>query len=187
MNSAVNIRERFLQEAAASLSAPVPNSAEHLRRNALLVRALRDGVSQTSVSDCCPACGSLNIESRYVEVKRKRRKPAGVCPTSEKQVKTPRIHIRKCRRCSRSIRRIVRAAISNPGLQITESPAERKEASTVDVPFPTPQLQSTKSSSKKRAKERKDREGLSATMEASKDKSSTSGFSLMDFMSSSGH
>ena len=181
MNSAVSTRERFMQEAAASLSALSPTSAEHLRRNALLVRALRDGVSHSLVSDCCPACGSLDIETRHVEVKRKRRKLS----TADKQIEAQRLHIRKCRKCSRSLRRIVKPAVSMPGMQITESRAKKQEAPTIDVPSPTPQPQSTKSSSKKRAKERKDREGLKAMMEGTKDKSSTSGFSLMDFMSSS--
>lgn len=186
MNNAVNTRERFLQEAAASLSGSSPTSADHFRRNAALIRATREGASQSPSSGCCPACGSLDIGSRDVEVKRKRKNPAEGHPTFDKQVEAQRLHIRKCRKCSRSVRRIVRVAVSNPGPQITDFRAEKKETPTVEVPFPAPQPQATKSSSKKRAKERKDREGLRAMMDESKDKSTTSGFSLMDFMSSSG-
>lgn len=187
MSSAVNTRERFLQDAAASLPGSDASSADYLRRNALSIRALRDGTCQPAPSACCSACGSLEIESRHVELKNKQMNPSGANLATKIGAEAQRLYIRKCRKCSRSTKHPVTAAGTKPGKQIAEIDANGDEAKTTDTPVLAPRPPSAKSSSKKRAKERKDREGLKAVMAKPKDKSSAAGFSLMDFMSSSNH
>lgn len=187
MNSAVNIRERFLQDAAASLSGPSPTSAEHLRRNALLIQALKDGMSQPSPSDICPACGSLDIDSREVEVESKRKTSLHGGPATTTEAAVRKLHVRRCRKCSRSVKHAVETAVPGPRKRTAEVQAEEEQPPTIDISSVHPQLPGAKASSKRRAKERKDREGLKAMMSKPKDKSDhASGFSLMDFMSSSG-
>jgi len=187
MYNAVNVRERFLQDAAASLSGPGSTSAEHLRRNALLIQALKDGASQPTSSDICPACGSMDIESREVKIKSKRKPSSRGGPATTTEAAVQKLHVRKCRKCSRSVKRAVETAVPSPRKRTAEVQAEEEQPRTIDISSVHPQLPSTKASSKRRAKERKDREGLKAMMAKSKDKSDhASGFSLMDFMSSSG-
>lgn len=187
MNSVINTRERFLQDAAASLSGPSPASAEHLRRNALSIRTLKDGAPQLDLRDVCPACGSLDIELREVEVRSKRKDSSCGGSATAPEAEVQKLQVRKCRKCSRSVKRAMKAAVANPRKENAEVQAEREQPPTADVSSPHPQLPNAKASSKKRVKERKDREGLRAMMSKSKDKSNNaSGFSLMDFMSSSG-
>jgi len=185
MNNVVNTRQRFLQNAAASLSGPSPSSAEHLRRNFLSIRALQDGAPQLDSSDFCPACGSSDIQSQEVEVKSKRKGSSRGCSTTDTEAEVQKLQVRKCRKCSRSVKHAVKAAVANPRKDIAEVPSEREQSLTTDVSSLHPQLPHAKASSKKRAKDRKDREGLKAMMSKSKDKSqNASGFSLMDFMTS---
>jgi len=188
MGSAINVRECFLNDVASLLSVPSPSSADHLRQDATVIRALRDDSSQPSHSDSCPVCGSSDIELQHREVGSQPRGSSAGDPITEMTVRTQILHIRKCRQCSRSVKRIVTKVIADIK-QTDEASTERGISWTTSEPSSASQLPSAKSSSKKRAKERKDREGLKAMMSKSKDnsKSSASGFSLMDFMSRSGH
>lgn len=182
MNNIVLPRERFLQRAAELISDASPNIADQYRHDASLIRGFKESVSRPVHNGSCPVCGSLRVVSRHAEVKRRWPMRNVAHNVVERSSEASRLHIRKCQRCSRSVKSPVKVSASVASTSIPSIPAT-KEASTRDKPFNEPVTASTKPSSKKRAKERKDREGLKALLDKSKAKSSGSGFSLMDFMS----
>lgn len=186
MSSAGGPRERFLQRAAETLSSSSPTSAEQFRRDALLLRGSREDTHQLALSECCPACGSIGVESRHVDVKGKRGQPSSAASAAGPGAQARKLLTRECRRCLRSVKQYGAAARATSSRQTAQIPVIEMEAPATDRPATASSLSGTKVSSKKRAKERKDREGLKATMDKSKDKSSAPGFSLMDFMSTKG-
>lgn len=180
---ATGSRERFLAQATVSLRDSSPSSARQLMISLTHLQYLNGNVNQSNTSRSCPACGSVNIETRTVEVARKSKDGPQKLSTSATGSQASELIISKCQTCSRA-RKVPLTTKKMKPLQ--EQGTESSDVSANEsrsVREPDSKVQKT--SSKKRAKERKDRQGLQSLLGKRKDDTNSSNtFDLMDFMTS---
>lgn len=177
---ATTAREGFLSEASVSLQDSAPSLSQQLRLASLSLQNLSGVAIRSDSERYCPTCGSLDIDSKTVEVRRTKKNTQNSSTT----LRTPEsssIVIYKCRVCSRSKKvpvqetgptPVQKLKAPNSDVQLSDQDANKERDSKVQ-----------KTSSKKRAKERKDREGLQALLSKKPDSTRpTNSFDLMDFM-----
>ena len=160
------------------LSLSTPTTSRELMHEIQQLRSACPSAVPHSSRSCCAACGSLLLPQWTVDSKMtaKRVKTGKGGEVSRRKVRAQRCSI--CRRVTRD------AFAVNP------SPRRRREqpipASEKPVEETTPSDaildRTTKTSSKKRAKARKDREGLQNLLDQSVHTRATPGLSLVDLM-----
>lgn len=174
------IRQRFLEQASESLQERSFSSADVCRHDAILLHRQGNASKSKSVRHCCPACGSLSIEEKHVPAMRKGASKPGKPADGAEQF----VLLRKCRICSRTAK-ILKSPSSEPKSQ----PPTMRLSTTEDISTAvkgdatTENASGARTSSKKRAKERRNREGLRAMLDKNQNAAKSPGFSLMDFMS----
>lgn len=177
-------REKFLLQASALLKDSSPTIAQQSRLDLLSLQRLAGSDSRKGPEKTCQACGSDDIESQKVKAElAKQSKSQRTLDTSSSMC--PQIAIHKCRKCSRTSKEKL-TIIAVPSVPKIDNPSgELSKSGSIDGNNRTLKVQKT--SSKKRAKERKDHEGLRAILNKRVDGSQSSNtFNLMDFMSSQG-
>lgn len=181
-NVAYSAREKFLSRAAGLLHESDQPLADRCRHNCLSLQTLGGTSTPKASEGSCPACGCLDIEEREVFIRQ-----ATKCPPDKTAAPTTsqpkhKLVLRVCRRCSRTVKQ--RLAINTtkrlvPGPSLSTLPVQERQGATI-----TSVSQAAKISSKKRAKERKEKEGLKAMLDKNRESAKApSSFSLMDFMS----
>lgn len=116
MTAGLSARERFLSNASNLLQTNKMSSAAPLRHEADVIRSLAGTASQKNSENCCPACGSLNVEERSVISNNKSSK-SHVGPKQQKH-----LQIRKCQGCQRSVKTIVTDSVAEPLCQEQRQP-----------------------------------------------------------------
>lgn len=174
-------RERFLSQASVSLQDSTFSLAQQLRLSLISLQDTTGGANRAKSSECCPVCGSLNVNLQTVKVlktKRNSHSPPDIATKRE----TSRVDIYKCQTCFRS-RKV-------PAKEPKPVPIQRSNVTVSDTSVGERDVSKDrdskvqKTSSKKRAKERKEREGLQALLSKKPDNARpTNSFDLMDFMS----
>lgn len=178
--SAVIARERFLNDASAAFEDVSGSLADCLRHDVLSLQKFAGNSAGRSGNRSCPVCGSVRVEQREVAIQKR-----------AAQKSDQRLTVQKCQVCKRSTKKRTKLVFEKqPEKQVCENldtpvklNSKTMTLSSRDSHSPSSQP-AIKSSSKKRAKERRDREGLKSILD--KSKSTTNGpgsFSLMDFMS----
>lgn len=176
-------RERYLSESSALLQDSKVSVAQHLRLNLTLLQNVSGNVDRSAQSKSCPACGSLEVELWTVKCAQTTNDESRTSTTAAADLQPSGLVIHKCQKCSRSRKVPLREPVPTPASETRSSAShmpknELNNAKEVDAKV-------QKASSKKRAKERKSRQGLQALMGKKDDNTkSSNAFDLMDFMSS---
>ena len=177
----VSARSRYLSAAADLLQSDSITCADNYRQSAVLLQKLSGSSSIKSVSQSCPTCGSVKVEAREVVARKKVRQPSARTPALAETEAEHKLLLRKCQKCLRTTKREFARKPMTPVARPTQTTVTRVEAIAKAA---TPPLASAKVSSKKRAKERRDREGLRAMLDKNKTTAQTqSSLGLLDFMS----
>lgn len=186
----IGARERFLNDASVILSGSCGALSDNLRLDAQALRGYGGSTTPRSRAQCCLACGSQNLQEREVVSSNREVSKTVSLISDTKQEPGQTLLILKCQICKRTTKRRVKAPsrqATTPKQRFENSESDHRIAAfTESASSAAPSLAGTgaKSSSKKRAKQRKDREGLKAMLDKNKTSTNTlSGFSLMDFMS----
>lgn len=175
-------REKFLFQASVSSQELTPSLAQQLRLSLQSLQDIAGGANRSNYGQYCPICGSLDVSSRTVEVQKKKKASQSIPATAIKP-KHPSLDIYKCQKCFRSRKVPAKGptpeSITKPNIPIDNvSVGEREVSKDRDSKV-------QKTSSKKRAKQRKEREGLQALLSKKSDNARpANSFDLMDFMSS---
>lgn len=175
-------RERFLSQTSVSLQDSIPSLAQQLRLSLQSLQNINGSSNRTNPGECCPVCGSRNVELKTVEVRRTNNNAQNSSSVAAEE-HGPCLDIYRCQTCSRSVKMPVQESKPDPA---QKSMVPTGNAS-VDKPNAIKDRDSKvqKTSSKKRAKDRKDRQGLQALLSKKPDSPRPVGsFDLMDFMAS---
>lgn len=177
MSQAANVaaRERYLAEASGFLTTKCQLAANECRYEgaSLRRRAGRDAPEQSELQ--CLACGSVEVHERMVSTTIKSRGKGDKHSESE-------LRLLKCQTCSRTTKKRIQA---RPSKALKTDTLERVDnLPTSAMKTADSHITSGKTSSKKRAKDRKNREGLQAMLEKNKEPAhKPTTFGLLDFMS----
>ena len=186
--AAVIIRERYLGRAALLLQDTDEAIANECRHNAQNLQKLVKSTSSnvTDTQQCCSACGSTALETRVALVKTKRETSRRTDAVKHEDFD---LRLSKCQSCFRTTKKRRRKSLSESTAVQVDAPAtSHLKTDTSPGPQSDPSRNlSTKPSNKKRAKERKNREGLQAMLlnESKNTASKSASFDLMNFMSRS--
>ena len=179
------IRESFLEKASRQMFAASPSTSAHIAaENISLNRSVKPNNNYTQT---CGGCGTLAVPcwTSSTLAGAKRGKLAGT-PSSQRKQLQPKSASRKCKICG-SVTKLSHHNSQKPKRHASEPVKPTKvESPTAEVPLSIPQrpTSDSKVSSKKRARARKDREGLQALLNKNKGASATPALDLMDFMKS---
>ncbi|EXJ92369.1 hypothetical protein A1O3_00919 [Capronia epimyces CBS 606.96] len=184
MEDVQDLRTRFLQRSARIILLSSPSTSRHLSSQSVELQHSRSSLTSSAANNVCAACGSLLLPGWTVST-RSATQTAVAKPQTTAQKKIRRkILSRKCSSCHRvsrqtaEIKKDVRSLTRQPQIssRLNEKPVRD------ELPADAAQEKSTKLSSKKRARARKDREGLQSLLDRSAQNKSSLGLSLMDFM-----
>lgn len=179
----MEIRERFLSEASATLQDSAPSSARQLRINLKGTQELTGRDKPTVQAESCPACGDTRLESRTVKTIENIKQNIQRLSRTTGSSQSSELVISKCQTCLRSTKTLQDAPLKTPsqeqGIRSSKTSVNRSNNPQADG------AKVQKTSSKKRAKERKSRQGLQTLLGKGNDKTESSHtFNLLDFMSS---
>jgi len=181
----VAARDRFFDQCSQLLKSSSPTVAGAVRHEQVLLRGLARGQTAKELTkhQYCPACGGIEMEERTILVNQSNKVPL---EDGNQDPVEHRLLLQKCMRCARTMKlfmdeRAVRPPPTNP------EKAHNSYSTSADTPLPDASNSGIKVSSKKRAKARKDREGLKALLQKEQTSSKSSNMlSLMDFMAGPG-
>ena len=172
-------RARFLTRASQHLFATSPSTSAHLSSEHIAFS--RSTQNRMVIEQACGGCGTLAVHGVTTSTVPKKKFP-GHGPKNAKRTDRPRSMRTSCHTCRRVTKRTLsvapkpkRHSLKSTTAEIVEKPVDNPPAlakqSTSDV----------KTNSKKRAKARKDREGLRALLDKPQESSMRPNLSLMDF------
>jgi hypothetical protein len=168
-------RERFLQGAAQMMRIYSPSTSAFLA-------AQKQSMQEIPDEYFCLSCGAVNMKAWRIETKQTRPVQQHYKSKAKNSILGTRFAIRRCDVCSR----VSKQSLDHPP-KLTKPPKvdplhalqERKD---YKVPSEASMVSQSKLSSKKRAKARKDREGLQALLDRSKSDRLSSRLTLTDLM-----
>jgi hypothetical protein len=168
-------RDKFLQGAAQMMRIHSPSISAFLSAQRQSAREIPD--------ECfCLTCGAVNIKAWQIKT-RQTRPVQQHCKSKEKGSRLEtRFAIRRCNVCGRVSKQLLDhpPKIAKPlKVEILHALQERK---CEKVPSEPSTVSQSKLNSKKRAKARKDREGLQALLDRSRSEQSSSRLTLTDLM-----
>jgi len=181
----------FLENAAKLLAQRSPSTSAFLGTQVIETLVTAGTQLSRKLSDCCHGCGALMVpgwtsavaSSRYLNQRASR-------PQSKAAIAKPRASLHRCLRCNRAAK-VIKTQSSRPR-RSSKKPMEPIALSSRELqPILEPitcaskieEKSEAKTNSKKRAKARKDREGLQALLSQSRTNTQpNSTFDLMDFM-----
>lgn len=182
-------RAEFLRASSRMLFSSSPSTSRHLQSQSTeLPQSLRPSKTPAQQRDACTACGNLFIPGWTTETKiftrgaRRRQRS-----TSQKTLVRSTLVSNLCLVCHRTTREVavfktdIRKSQSKP----RKAPAIASTASiekTLPLPDESMVEQPVKTNSKKRAKARKDRDGLQALLSKSAKNKPAPSLSFMDLM-----
>lgn len=172
-----DVRQRFLHSAAQRLCRTSPSTSAYLSTQGLSTNQL-GSTKDSQQSIFCGTCGSLNTKAWNIKPATSETcgKEATTRPTNARPVK--RVALRRCHVCGR----LSKAAFDHTPGPVKAEKLSGSKPPRDSSPIPSSTVQQAKLSSKKRAKVRKDREGLQALLNKTKSAHSSSRMTLMDFM-----
>ncbi|KIW99928.1 uncharacterized protein Z518_10856 [Rhinocladiella mackenziei CBS 650.93] len=181
MTEAQDVRRRFLQNAARTVFLSSPSTSRHLLTQSVEVTISRTLNSRTIPRKACEACGNLLLSgwtasSRFTT--RRAKHNAKVIPPAG--LRKENLHHR-CSVCHRVTKEAVDPEFNPRNKKIPTATVPNKQREEAPCSNAIPE-KSNKSNSKKRAKARKDCEGLQALLDKSKRSKSTPSLNLMDLM-----
>ena len=175
-------RTGFLQESARMLFLSSPSTSRYLssQKNDLVLSGTAR--KQVRVKDACTACGSLLVpawtsDAKAVTGKFKR----GTDGTSKPKEHRNRIVCSRCSTCNRITKDVVKVQLP-PRKSLSKPVAFHTKQEEADPHEEIVAEQPSKVTSKRRAKARKDREGLQALLSKSTQSKPSRSLSLLDLM-----
>lgn len=174
------LRKHFLGQASVSLQDSAPSLAQQLTIDLEHIQGLSGNTRQATQPATCPACGSTRIQSRTATNTVKARDNS---KTSSVSLKSSDLVIFKCQSCLRSTKLPAQALKEELSQESVARPISVSANEPGSVEGSDTKIQKT--SSKKRAKERKNRAGLQSLLGRRNENPELSKkLDLMDFMSS---
>ncbi|KAJ9652830.1 hypothetical protein H2198_007960 [Neophaeococcomyces mojaviensis] len=179
-------KDRFFDQCSNLLKDSSPTVAGAVRHQQALLRRLAGHQTVKGLVDAqsCSACGSINIEAQIIPTNKRKRSTS--LEGGNQDLAKGQVLLQKCMTCARCKKLVLDQPVGEPSLKKREV-AEDTEISSKEAQSLGAANSAVKISSKKRAKARKEREGLKALLEkqqASSKRPNT--FSLMDFMANPG-
>jgi hypothetical protein len=175
-------RVDFLQASARTLFLSSPSTSRHLSLQGLELADLQTPSGVFKSSEACSACGNLltpgwTTRSKTITRVLKRRQVT----TPEREPTRRKTISKQCQVCHRTSRQTKILQLDTRKRQSRPTEASRKPIEEPIQDQPAVE-KSSKVSNKKRAKSRKDREGLQALLNKSTQNKASPGLNLMDLM-----
>ncbi|OAP57262.1 hypothetical protein AYL99_08000 [Fonsecaea erecta] len=179
MNEAQAARVGYLQRSARVIFLSAPSTSRQLLRESVELGHRRPSHGGRGAEDTCMTCGNLMLPEWTVSTKITDRKAHAPKKKSRQKVRS-----RRCSLCSRVIKDIATMDSSHAreAQQLVTVPTKHGEEVVATAPADPVLAKPVKLSSKKRARARKDREGLQALLNKSMQAKSTLSLDLMDLM-----
>ena len=182
MTDGTAARLSFLQTSARTLFLSSPSTSRHLLTQSTELAHSQNAHFRTNPEDACAACGSLLLPgwSTSISLAPERSKTRRGACSVEKHIHTKRL-VRKCSTCDRITKGKVAYRPKHSKIKATTAAASQTAVEGIAVTKPASE-KSNRTSSKKRAKARKDRQGLQALLDRSLQNKSSPRLDLMDLM-----
>jgi len=178
------LRRRFLQESATRMFLASPSTSRHLSAEDMELRKIDPDQADPPASARCQACGSLLVPDWTATTKlfsRPTRKTPPQSAVTEAASSTRRL-VRRCKSCHRFTKQQTTGVIKPRGWRQPAAMGVRQSRIEESPPKEGKARSGPNVSSKKRAKARRDREGLQALLDRSKATKPSAALSLMDLM-----
>ena len=181
MNTALELRRRFLRESALSLFLLTPSTSRQLIRESQLLGPADSASPLGKTIPTCAACGSIIVPQWTVNSKLLTKNPKNAKVAKGRLIQRQKIRSQQCSICHRITKEIILIESSHTR-DATPAAAPLQQQSEESTRAPAMLDKAARSSGKKRAKVRKDREGLQALLNKSVQMKSPPSLSLMDLI-----
>lgn len=179
-----DVRTKFLQSSARMILLSSPSTSRYLSSQSVELEHSRAILPSTGRENVCAACGNLLVpgwtSSMRTATEKEATKPRLV---SEFKIRRRKLS-QKCSSCHRISKQTTELKPNPRNLRRRPAVSTHAtgKAAHEELPAEDAADKSTKVSSKKRAKARKDRQGLQALLDKSTQNKPRGGLNLMDFM-----
>ncbi|EHY54055.1 hypothetical protein HRR83_004703 [Exophiala dermatitidis] len=186
MADAQELRTKFLHNSARMILLSSPSTSRYLAHQSVELDYAQSTKSSSSAETVCAACGNLLLPGWTASTRIVTRTTATTSKTTSRSNNRKKILSRRCATCQRISKQV--ADISVDARRRRRTPAasvsEHRHMDVVPAESPAESApeKTTKTSSKKRAKARKDREGLQALLNKSAQNKTGPSLNLMDLM-----
>ncbi|EXJ55355.1 hypothetical protein A1O7_08282 [Cladophialophora yegresii CBS 114405] len=184
MSEAQNLRVKFLQQSAFNLFLSTPATSRQLMRESQALGHEASSQLPNRGQLVCAACGTILLPQwtmkSKIRAKRTRRGRKGL---NHEKVTRQKVRSHCCSLCDNVTKNVIAIASSPRKDKKQPAAAAPAQSSLENIMRAEPVLESnTKSTSKKRAKARKDREGLQALLHKSAQTKTPPSLNLLDLM-----
>ncbi|KAL2416669.1 hypothetical protein ABEF95_015052 [Exophiala dermatitidis] len=187
MADAQELRTKFLHNSARMILLSSPSTSRYLAHQSVELDYAQSTKSSSSAENVCAACGNLLLPGWTASTRIVTRITASRSKTTPRSNNDrKKILSRKCITCQRVSKQVADISVGARRRRPTSaaSVSDRRHMDVVPAESPAESApeKTTKTSSKKRAKARKDREGLQALLNKSAQNKTGPSLNLMDLM-----